>query len=94
MKPAVCPHCGKPLPKPPRGNPDIASAREIAIATSLAKAAAFRTTVLPKIEAIRASGITSLSGIARELARRGVKTAAGGAWTAQSVKNLLQQREG
>jgi hypothetical protein len=27
MKPAVCPHCGKPLPKPPRGNPPASPRR-------------------------------------------------------------------
>jgi Recombinase len=42
-----------------------------------------------EIEALRESGITSLTGIARELNRRGVKTPSGALWTATAAKRLL-----
>lgn len=38
---------------------------------------------------LRTAGITSLSGIARELAARGLRTARGGTWTATQVARLL-----
>jgi len=41
---------------------------------------------MPVIEAIRAEGITSLYGIARELDRRGMR---GGKWHPATVKLLL-----
>ena len=41
------------------------------MAANAARAAAFRAEVLPLIAEIRADGITSLSGIARELSARG-----------------------
>ena len=40
---------------------------------------------------IRASGITSLKGIARELNARGILTARRGHWYATSVKALLDR---
>lgn len=47
--------------------------------------------------AIRASGITTLAGIAEVLNTRGVRTPRGGQWWAASVRNLLarepQQRQ-
>ena len=48
--------------------------------------------VLPAINAIRADGITSLNGIARELAARRIRTARHGKWTAVTVRNLLARK--
>ena len=45
--------------------------------------------VRPVIEAIRAAGIISLRGIARELNARGILAPRGGRWEATSVRNLL-----
>jgi len=45
--------------------------------------------ILPVIEDIRASGITSLDGIAAELNCRGILTARNGAWFPSTVKPLL-----
>ena len=59
------------------------------MAANAARAAAFRAEVLPLIAEIRADGITSLSGIARELNARGVAGANGGMWTAQSISNVV-----
>jgi DNA invertase Pin-like site-specific DNA recombinase len=71
------------------GNPDLTGARRAAAAANVAKAAGFRAAIRPLIESIRASGIVSLWGIARELNRRGVTGPNGGSWAAQSVKNAL-----
>jgi hypothetical protein len=43
------------------------------------------------IEEIRASGIVSFIGIARELNRRAVPTARGGKWYPTTVINLLSR---
>jgi DNA invertase Pin-like site-specific DNA recombinase len=45
----------------------------------------------PMVADIRANGITSLRGIARELTLRGALTARGGQWNASRVKLLLQR---
>src|SRR3954471_20675515 len=51
--------------------------------------------VLPLVQEIRAAGITSLAGIARELSRRSVPTPRGaGAWQAVQVARVLASREG
>ena len=50
---------------------------------------AFRRDRAPIIADIRASGITSLKGIARELNARGILTARRGHWYATGVKALL-----
>jgi integration host factor subunit beta len=47
--------------------------------------------VVPSIDDIRASGITALSAIARELNAREVRTARGGEWHAMTVRNLLRR---
>jgi DNA invertase Pin-like site-specific DNA recombinase len=49
----------------------------------------FAATVLPIIEAIRSSGVTSLRGIAIALNNRGVRTARGGKWQVSNVRNVL-----
>jgi hypothetical protein len=45
--------------------------------------------VLPVVEAIRASGIMTLGGIASALNARGVRSARGGKWHVSAVQNLL-----
>jgi DNA invertase Pin-like site-specific DNA recombinase len=52
-------------------------------------AAAFAANVLPIIETLRASGVTSLAGLAAALNERNVRTARGARWHATSVRNLL-----
>jgi hypothetical protein len=46
---------------------------------------------LPIIDAVRASGITDLCGIATALNARGVSTARGGHRHVSNVKNLIDQ---
>lgn len=45
--------------------------------------------VLPVVEQIRAAGVTSAKGIARELNARGVPSPRGGQWQTTSVQRLL-----
>jgi DNA invertase Pin-like site-specific DNA recombinase len=60
-----------------------------AIAALQASAAAWRSRLMPIIEAIRATGITSPSAIAAELDQRGIVTLRGGKWRGPTVKRLL-----
>lgn len=55
-----------------------------------AKARTFAADVMPIIEAIRAEGHSSLRGIASELNARGIMTARGGKWAAQSVSDVIR----
>ncbi|PBC00510.1 recombinase family protein [Mesorhizobium sp. WSM3860] len=51
----------------------------------------FAETVLPIIESIQRSGITSLRGLAIALNNRGVRTARGGQWQVSNVRNVLRR---
>ncbi|OYD81368.1 recombinase family protein [Azospirillum brasilense] len=48
----------------------------------------FASTVIPTIHRLQAEGL-SMNAIAKRLEEMGVKTARGGSWTAQAVKNVL-----
>lgn len=50
--------------------------------------------VRDQVEAIRATGVKSLLGIAKELNQRGILTPRNGSWHASSVKNLLTRLGG
>lgn len=73
-----------------RTNLDEASAKGRAAQASEADTFALR--VLPIIESIQKSGVTTLRGIADELNKRGVATARGGQWGPSGVKNILDRR--
>jgi len=49
----------------------------------------FAANLLPLVDAIRASGVSSLAGIADALNSRGVRSARGGRWHVSTVQNLL-----
>ena len=49
----------------------------------------FAANTLPIIDAIRASGVADLRGLALALNSRGVRTARGGRWHVSNVKNLM-----
>jgi DNA invertase Pin-like site-specific DNA recombinase len=70
-----------------RTNLPLASAR--GSAANRAAAEEFARNVLPIVREIQASGRTSLRAIATELTRRNVRTARGGAWSAENVRSLL-----
>jgi DNA invertase Pin-like site-specific DNA recombinase len=71
------------------GNPRLADARRAINEARQSAADAFADEVRPVIRQIQKSGITSLRGVAKELSARGIKTAAGGAWTAGRVSDVL-----
>ena len=64
----------------------------IAAAARTAKADRFAAQVGPVIRELRASGM-GLQAVARALTAQGVKTARGGGWTANTVKNVLARGE-
>jgi DNA invertase Pin-like site-specific DNA recombinase len=76
---------GKRLGNPPNPGKAAACGRAVAIA----EADRFAATVLPVIEAIRNSGITSLRGIALALNNRGIRTARGSQWQVSNVRNVM-----
>jgi DNA invertase Pin-like site-specific DNA recombinase len=76
------------------GNPrNAADAAAVGRLASMREANAFAATIMPAIEAIRNSGITSLRGIAIALNNRGVRTARGGRWQVSNVRNVLTRTE-
>ena len=64
--------------------------RQRATEARRAKAAARAEDLAPVIEAIRAQGITSATGIAKALNERRIPTARGGKWQAVQVQRLLR----
>ena len=55
------------------------------------KADNFAANLLPLIRELQANGVTSYRAIARELERRGIKTARGGYWFSTQVSNILRR---
>ena len=54
-------------------------------------AALFAANTLPGVNAIRATGVTDLRGIAAALNARGVRTPRDGRWHVSNVKNLIDR---
>jgi DNA invertase Pin-like site-specific DNA recombinase len=72
------------------GNPtNLAAASALGAAANAAQADAFAKNVLPLVRSLAAAGITSLRGLAEALNGRGVRTARGDHWYAQTVKQVL-----
>jgi DNA invertase Pin-like site-specific DNA recombinase len=73
------------------GNPKLAQAREVANSRKQAEADRTASEVMPVIESIRHAGATSLREIAA-LQAHGVRTPRGGtAWTAMTVKRVIDR---
>lgn len=70
------------------GNPRIAIARQSASHATKAIADEHAARVLPVIREIEAAGVKTLRGIAEALNARGIQTARGGRWAAQTVANV------
>lgn len=68
---------------------NLAEARAKAVASTKATADAFALNVLPVIEQVKAQGVTSYNGIAEALNVRGVRTARGGTWQANTVRKII-----
>lgn len=73
------------------GNPRLADTRAKAHAKLKADADAHVRIVMPAIREAKAAGATSLRAIADALNARGIATARGGRWQAQSVANVLKR---
>ena len=70
---------------------NLAAAQATGSAHTAAAALRFAENTAPVIQQVKASGITSLRGIARVLNARGVRTARGGIWAATQVGAVLQR---
>ena len=70
------------------GSPAPERGSAIGVAVRKAKAEQHVQAVLPIVRDIQQAGVTSLAGIARALGARGVPTARGGAWHANSVRRI------
>jgi DNA invertase Pin-like site-specific DNA recombinase len=74
------------------GNPRNAKdAAAIGRGVPAAEADLFAGNVLPIVEAVRASGVADLRGIAEARHARGVRTARGGRWHVSNVKNVIDR---
>jgi DNA invertase Pin-like site-specific DNA recombinase len=75
------------------GNPRLAAAAKRGVASIKANALQFAANVLPIIEEIERSGVTSHNAIAGKLNERRVPTARGGKWTHMQVAAVLRPFE-
>jgi hypothetical protein len=69
-------------------------ARARAKQTLVAQANKRARLLAPAIAEIRAAGVHSYSGIATQLAARGIPTARGGRWAATQVRDIVLRYEG
>ena len=76
------------------GNPRLAEARATVNARSKAGADTFASAISPAIREAQAAGAKSLRQIAAMLNARGIATARGGRWEAQTVANILRRVAG
>ncbi|MET4425677.1 recombinase family protein [Bradyrhizobium sp. RT3a] len=73
------------------GNPRLQVARKNAVGAVMAEADRYAANVLPIIKEAQKAGATTLRQIAEALNARGIPTARGGQWYAQSVANILER---
>jgi DNA invertase Pin-like site-specific DNA recombinase len=71
------------------GNPTLQKARKTAVEAVQAEADRFAANILPVIREAQKAGASTLREIADALNARGIPTARGGQWYAQSVANIL-----
>jgi DNA invertase Pin-like site-specific DNA recombinase len=77
------------------GNPrNTKDAAALGRATQVSEADCFAANVVPIVEAIRASSVSTLAGIADALNARGIRSARGGQWRISSVQNLIARSSG
>lgn len=72
------------------GNPRISEASALGAGVNKARASEFAYNVMPIIEQIRRTGLSSLRQIAQALNDRGINTARGGRWGQQTVANVIR----
>jgi DNA invertase Pin-like site-specific DNA recombinase len=73
------------------GNPRLHVARKSAVEAVKAEADRYAANVLPIIREAQKAGASTLRQIANALNARGIPTARGGQWYAQSVANVLER---
>jgi DNA invertase Pin-like site-specific DNA recombinase len=73
------------------GNPRLYEARKSAVEAVKAEADRYAANVLPIIREAQKAGANTLRQIAEALNARGIATARGGQWYAQSVANILER---
>jgi DNA invertase Pin-like site-specific DNA recombinase len=73
------------------GNPRLHTARKTALDAVKAEADRYAANVLPIIREAQKAGARTLREIAAALNARGIATARGGQWYAQSVANILER---
>ena len=73
------------------GNPRLHTARKTALDAVKAEADRYAANVLPIIREAQKAGARTLREIAAALNARGIATARGGQWYAQSVENILER---
>jgi DNA invertase Pin-like site-specific DNA recombinase len=73
------------------GNPSLHMARKSAVKAVKAEAERYAANVLPIIREAQKAGARTLREIAAALNARGIATARGGQWYAQSVANILER---
>jgi DNA invertase Pin-like site-specific DNA recombinase len=73
------------------GNPKLHVARKSAVEAVKAEADRYAANVLPIIREAQKAGANTLRQIAEALNARGIATARGGQWYAQSVANILER---
>ena len=76
------------------GNPNLDQARKAANASNREKGIRTVEQVMPMIEMIQSTGITSYNGIARKLNGVGYKTPRGSEWNATSVRRIMLRNRG
>jgi DNA invertase Pin-like site-specific DNA recombinase len=70
---------------------NLDEARKLGAAANSRAAQSFAANVLPVIDQLRRSGVTTLRDLADALNARGVRTARGGSWHANSVRRLIER---
>ena len=75
----------------PLGNPKLHVVCKSAVDTVKAEADRYAANVLPIIKEAQKAGASTLRQIAEALNARGIPTARGGQWCAQSVPNILER---
>jgi DNA invertase Pin-like site-specific DNA recombinase len=73
------------------GGPKRLEASTLGVAANKANADRFAANIIPIIREIQASGVTTLRGVARALNARGVQSARGAPWSAETVSNILER---
>jgi DNA invertase Pin-like site-specific DNA recombinase len=76
------------------GSPNPRRGSKAGLASISDKAAAHAANVLPVIEAVIAAGTSTLRQISAALNARGLRTARGSSWHAETVARLLRSRQG